>query len=231
MALISTLADPKLIARQTARMMIEIKAIHFNAETPFQFTSGLKSPVYVDCRKIISYPRLRMALMDFAASRIITEIGAESIDCVAGGETAGIPFAAWVADRLMLPMQYVRKKSKGFGRDVRIEGAIVPGQRTLLVEDLATDGGSKVGFCEALREAGSTVEHCFVIFYYDIFKDDTFDRLGVKLHHLATWWDALEYARESGHLDPGQIREVESFLNDPTGWSDAHGGSFVKSTA
>ena len=104
------------IARQTARMLLEIKAIHFNAEQPFVFTSGWASPVYVDCRKIISYPRVRSALMDFAANTIVTEIGYESIDNIAGGETAGIPFAAWIADKLMLPMQYIRKKPRSRAR-------------------------------------------------------------------------------------------------------------------
>ena len=144
-------ADKKSIARQTAKMMLEIKAIHFNAESPFFFTSGWASPVYVDCRKIISYPRLRSGLMEFSASVILSEIGYESIDNIAGGETAGIPFAAWIADKLMLPMQYIRKKAKGFGRNAQIEGELLEGGRTLLVEDLATDGRSKVNFCNALR--------------------------------------------------------------------------------
>ncbi|MGV8956118.1 MAG: orotate phosphoribosyltransferase, partial [Cypionkella sp.] len=109
--------EKRAIARQTSRMMLEINAIHFNAEHPFVFTSGWASPVYVDCRKLISYPRLRSALMDLAAQTIATEIGYESLDVVTGGETAGIPFAAWISDKLMLPMQYVRKKAKGFGRN------------------------------------------------------------------------------------------------------------------
>ena len=155
---VSTFSPPtekRVIAQQTARMMLEIQAIQFNATQPFVFTSGWASPVYVDCRKIISYPRMRSALMDFAASTILTEVGYESIDNIAGGETAGIPFAAWIADKLMLPMQYIRKKAKGFGRNAQIEGEVVVGARTLLVEDLATDGRSKVNFCNALRKAGA----------------------------------------------------------------------------
>jgi orotate phosphoribosyltransferase len=218
-------ADKKAIARRTAKMMLEIKAIHFNAETPFFFTSGWASPVYVDCRKIISYPRLRSGLMDFASSVILSEIGYEAIDSVAGGETAGIPFAAWIADRLMLPMQYIRKKAKGFGRNAQIEGDLLEGTRTLLVEDLATDGGSKVNFCNALRKAGAKVEHCFVLFYYDIFPESKghLGNLGVKLHHLTTWWDVLEVAEESGHFDKSVLREVRSFLNEPSQWSASHG--------
>jgi orotate phosphoribosyltransferase len=219
-------ADRAAIARQTAKMMLEIKAIHFNAESPFFFTSGWASPVYVDCRKIISYPRLRSGLMDFSSQIILSEIGYESIDNVAGGETAGIPFAAWIADKLMLPMQYIRKKAKGFGRNAQIEGDLPEGARTLLVEDLATDGRSKVNFCNALRKAGATVDHCFVLFYYDIFPEskEQMRDLNVTLHYLATWWDVLQVAEESGHFDSGVLREVRSFLNQPSQWSAAHGG-------
>jgi orotate phosphoribosyltransferase len=222
----SASADKKAIARQTAKMMLEIKAIHFNADSPFFFTSGWASPVYVDCRKIISYPRLRSGLMDFASSVILSEIGYESIDNIAGGETAGIPFAAWIADKLMLPMQYIRKKPKGFGRNAQIEGDLLEGGRTLLVEDLATDGRSKINFCNALRKAGAQVDHCFVLFYYDIFPESRghLSDLKVKLHYLSTWWDVLEVAEESGHFDSGVLTEVRSFLNQPSKWSAAHGG-------
>lgn len=217
-------ADKTAIARQTARMLLEIEAIKFNADKPFVFTSGWASPVYVDCRKLISYPRLRTALMDFSVTTILTEIGYESIDVVAGGETAGIPFAAWIADKMMLPMQYIRKKPKGFGRNAQIEGLVTEGARTLLVEDLATDGRSKVGFCKAIRDAGARVDHCFVLFYYDIFPDVSMHESGVTLHRLATWHDVLEVATESGSFDAGVLREVKSFLGAPSAWSAAHGG-------
>lgn len=218
--------DKELIAREAAKMLLEIKAVNFYDGAPFFFTSGWASPVYVDCRKIISYPRLRSAMIDFAATTIMREIGYESIDNVAGGETAGIPFASWIADRLMLPMQYVRKKAKGFGLNAQIEGDFAPGSRTLLVEDLTTDGRSKVNFCEALRTAGADVNHCFVFFYYDIFPESRalMDKLGVKLHYLTTWWDVLAVAKESGHFDPKVLAEVESFLHAPSEWSAAHRG-------
>ncbi|MDR3440289.1 orotate phosphoribosyltransferase [Telmatospirillum sp.] len=218
--------DKERIALEAAKMLLEIKAVHFYDEKPFFFTSGWASPVYIDCRKIISYPRLRGALMDFAASTIIREVGYESIDNVAGGETAGIPFAAWISDRLMLPMQYVRKKAKGFGRNAQIEGEVTVGARTLLVEDLATDGRSKVNFCQALRNAGADVQHCFVLFYYDIFPKsrELMQELGVELHYLTTWWDVLKVAKASGHFEPKVLAEVENFLHEPAKWSAAHGG-------
>ena len=220
------LPDGKEVARQVARMLLEIEAVHFRPDPPFTFTSGLASPVYIDCRKLISYPRIRAACMDFACSRLMQDAGWERFDAVAGGETAGIPFAAWIAERLGLPMLYVRKKPKGFGRDARIEGDIRDGQRVLLVEDLTTDGGSKLSFVDAIREAGATCAHTVVVFYYDIFPEVP-ARLaghGLTLHYLATWRDVLAEARAAGHFDAATLDQVEAFLDAPLDWSAAHGG-------
>jgi orotate phosphoribosyltransferase len=164
--------------------------------------------------------------MDFAVHSIERDIGRSDIDAVAGGETAGIPFAAWVADRMRLPMQYVRKKAKGFGRNAQIEGQLIPGQRVLLVEDLATDGRSKVNFVKALREAEGRCEHCFVLFFYDIYPEGRkiLADLGVTLHYMTTWRDVLAVAKASGKFEPKMLAEVEKFINDPAGWSKAHGG-------
>lgn len=216
------------MAQLTARMLLEIQAVHFRADEPYIFTSGLASPVYIDCRKLISFPRIRSTLMDFAVTTLTRDVGFEAFDAVAGGETAGIPFAAWIAERMQLPMQYVRKKPKGFGRDARIEGDIRDDQRVLLVEDLTTDGGSKLSFAEAIREAGAQVDHTLVVFYYDIFKQtpQNLDKAGLQLHYLATWWDVLAESRLRGHFDEQTHKQVEAFLNDPLGWSEAHGGQY-----
>jgi orotate phosphoribosyltransferase len=211
------------IARLTARALLEIKAVHFNATEPFILASGLPSPTYIDCRKLISYPRIRSTLMDFLTVTVMRDAGFEAFDNVAGGETAGIPFGAWVAERLALPMSYIRKKPKGYGRNARIEGVMTEGQRVLLVEDLTTDGGSKLSFVDAIRETGASCAHTAVIFYYGIFPETT-QRLadhGVRLHHLCTWWDVLDEARLQGSFDATTLREVEMFLTDPRAWQAA----------
>ena len=214
------------MAELTAKMLLEVDAVRFMTDKPFIYTSGWASPVYTDCRRLISFPRVRRALIDFGAATIEREVGFEQFDSVAGGETAGIPFAAWMADRLMLPMQYVRKKPKGFGRNAQIEGHIEEGDRVLLVEDMTSDGRSKVNFCKALRTAGATVDHVFVFFFYDIFPESKkiFGDLGVTLHSLATWWNVLDVAKKSGKFDAGKLKDVEAFMKDPASWSKAHGG-------
>ena len=218
--------DKKTIAKLTARMYLDTGAVRFMSDKPFIFTSGWASPVYNDSRWLISFPEARSMLMDFTVAQIRRDIGRDALDAVAGGETAGIAFAAWVAERLGLPMQYVRKKSKGFGRGAQIEGKLDAGQRVLLVEDLATDGRSKVNFVKALRDAGGICEHCTVLFFYDIYPGGRkiLADLGVTLHYLTTWWDVLAVAKASGKFDPKLLGEVESFMNDPAGWSKAHGG-------
>jgi len=224
---LSAFPSKRRMAELTAKMFLEVQAVNFRSDKPFLFTSGWASPVYIDCRKLISFPRVRQTLMDFAASVILRDVGFESVDAIAGGETAGIPFAAWIADRLMLPMQYVRKKPKGFGRGAQIEGTFEEGDRILLVEDLTTDGRSKVMFCEALRKAGAVVGHTLVLFYYDIFPQtkEMLEKMGIRMHYLATWWDILEQSKAHGYFDVKTLEEVERFLHNPIEWSSAHGGT------
>ncbi|MEL6564010.1 MAG: orotate phosphoribosyltransferase [Pseudomonadota bacterium] len=211
------------IARLTARMLLEIKAVHFNAAKPFTLASGLPSPTYIDCRKLISHPRIRATLMDFLTVTVMRNVGFEAFDNIAGGETAGIPFAALVAERMALPMTYVRKKPKGYGKNARIEGDMTDGQRVLLVEDLTTDGGSKLSFVDAIRDTGATCHHTAVIFYYGIFPETekTLGDHGVALHHLCTWWDVLAEAKDQGTFDAETLDGVEAFLNDPRAWQAA----------
>jgi len=209
---VAAFPDREVIQQITARILLEVGAVNFSSTNPYIFTSGWASPVYIDCRKLIFYPRVRETLVEFATSTVLREIGFETIDVIAGGETAGIPFAAWIADRLMLPMQYVRKKPKGFGRNAQIEGDVRENARTLLVEDLTTDGRSKVNFCKALRQAGAIVEHAFVIFHYGIFpqSEQLMKDIGVELHALATWWDVLKIAKSEARFDVATMREVEN---------------------
>lgn len=213
-------------ARTIANILLETKAVNFRPEEPYTLTAGWASPVYIDCRWLISFPRARRTITLLAREEIEQTIGFESLDAVAGGETAGIPYASWIADALMLPMQYVRKKPKGFGRMAQIEGQLNEGENVLLVEDLATDGGSKLAFVKALRDAGARCKHTFVVFFYGAFPGalDSLEKEDVSLLYLCTWADVLEAAEAGGYFDADKISGVRDFLKDPIGWSEAHGG-------
>ena len=217
----SSYPDDKLIAELTAKMFLDIKAVHFNAKEPFTLASGLSSPTYIDCRKLISYPQIRSTVMDFMTCKILRNAGFNAFDNIAGGETAGIPFAALIAERLALPMTYVRKKPKGYGKGSQIEGKLNKGQRVLLVEDLTTDGGSKIKFVEAIRKAEGLCNDTAVIFYYDIFPDTKrkLSQNNISLHYLCTWKDILEAARKGSYFDAATLDQVELFLNNPISWS------------
>ncbi len=123
-------------------------------------------------------------------------------------------------------MIYVRKQPKGFGRMAQIEGDLKPNKRVLLVEDLATDGGSKLVFIDALSKAEAKITDCFVVFHYGIFPQsiETLALAGVKLHALATWWDALEAAQKGKYFDEKGLAETRAFLEAPEKWSSTHGG-------
>ena len=219
---------PEEIARHTAQMLLDAEVVHLNTSQPFILASGRPSPTYIDCRKLNGFPGIRSVLLDYLAATITRSVGCGGFDNIAGGETAGIPFAALLADRMALPMSYVRKKPKGYGRNARIEGIMTEGQRVLLVEDLATDGASKLSFVEAIRETGAVCRHTAVIFYYDIFPQSR-RKLGehdITLHHLCTWWDVLSQARDNGKHDPATLMGVEKFLHDPQAWQEKAAARF-----
>lgn len=203
-----------------ARLLLEIGAVHLRPSEPFTLTSGRLSPVYIDCRKIISFPAARRKVTELAMQRIEEQIGFAALDAVAGGETAGIPYAAWLAEKMHLPMLYIRKKPKGFGRNAQIEGEMKEGQRVLLVEDLATDGGSKINFIEAIRKAGGDIRHTLVVFHYGIFPQGIaeLERRNVALHGLATWRDIYDVALDQGRLDSREAASVRAFLENPDDW-------------
>lgn len=215
-----------LIAGMTARMILEAGAVKYSAERPFFLSSGWASPVYIDCQRLMSYPRIRHSLMDFASDTVLTQAGFEQFDTVAGAESTGIAYAAWIAERLSLPLQYVRRQPRGFGREAQIEGTLQPGARVLLVDDVTSDGRSKIELVRALRALEARVEHVLVMFFFDVFPEARahLAALKIELHYLATWNDVLAAARASGFFSREAAGEVERFLAAPARWSLEHGG-------
>ena len=201
-----------------AEILIKIGSVKFSFDNPFTLTSGLKSPVYVDCRKIISYVEERSIILDYAVQYMEEE--KIEFDILAGGETAGIPYAAFLSEILKKPMIYVRKKPKGFGKNQQIEGNYKSNQKTILIEDLATNGGSKIIFLEALKKESLIVSDIFVIFYYDIFdiKKTPLSSFNVKIHSLCTWKNIIEVMRVKKLYSQEQIENLENFLYNPSNW-------------
>src|SRR5262249_53984489 len=147
-------------------MLLVTGAIAFYKERPFVFVSGRISPVYIDCRRLLSFPEEREAIIAEMARKADSAIGRDAIDVVAGGEPAGIPYAALVSQKLGKPMIYIRKQPKGYGGTKQIEGILEANKRVLLVEDLITDGMSKLRFNIGIRGAGSKMTDCLCVFEY-----------------------------------------------------------------
>jgi orotate phosphoribosyltransferase len=212
------------IGAATARLLIEAGAIQISRERPYVLAAGWASPVYVDCRLLIGEPQFRKEAVRLAAEAVRGMIEPGSFDALAGAETAGIPFASWLADALDVPLRYVRKRPLGIGHNAQVEGGSVEGLRVLLVDDLTTDATSKVSFAGGLRQAGAVVTDVLTIFYHSAFPGarDRLTQTGLSLHPLATWADVLR--ADIGQFDPADRRQVEDFLADPVAWSTRHGG-------
>jgi orotate phosphoribosyltransferase len=212
------------IGAATAQLLIESGAIQISRERPYVLAAGWASPVYVDCRLLIGEPRFRKQAVRLAAEAARSKIAPDSFDALAGAETAGIPFASWLADTLDLPLRYVRKRPLGIGHNAQVEGGSVEGLRVLLVDDLTTDATSKVSFANGLRQAGAVVTDVLTIFYHSAFPGarDRLAETGLSLHPLATWDDVLR--ADAGQLGLADRRQIEDFLADPVAWSTRHGG-------
>jgi orotate phosphoribosyltransferase len=204
------------LGRALAAELLRRDAVKINLQTPFLLTSGNYSPIYVNCRQLISW-RGTVKLIA-AAAMLQLELRDCAVDVIAGGETAGIPFAAFLADAVDKPMIYVRKAVKGHGTASRIEGVLEPGSRVLLFEDLITDGLSKISFVKAIRDGAGIVEDAFVIL----------DRLqggaallaqdGVRLTALTDIDLVLEVASDWRLLESSAIDSVRVYMASPSEW-------------
>ncbi|MGI9461902.1 MAG: orotate phosphoribosyltransferase [Alphaproteobacteria bacterium] len=208
------------IAKKTAEILLNIGAVNFKKDQPYEFASGIKSPIYMNCRAPIFHPDELKTLMALAIEKISPLIKKKNIAVIAGGETAGIAYAMYLAKQFHLPMVYVRKKPKSYGMNKLIEGGLASGAQTLLVEDLATNGDSKIHFVKSLHNAEFLCHDSFVIFYYGIFdlaKEMT--DLNITLHYLTTAHDIFTVAKEKNLFDKTTLSIVEEFIADPMGWS------------
>lgn len=204
-------------AEQIAKLLLEIKAVTLNLKQPYRYTSGILSPIYCDNRLIISYPDKRQQVID-AFLKLIEEQNIQ-FDIAAGTATAGIPHAAWLADRLNKPMVYVRGKAKGHGKQNQIEGVLEKGQTTLVIEDLISTGGSSVAAGLSLREAGATVNDCIAIFTYQMQKSiDAFKEADIHLHTLSDFTTLINVAVQENYITEEEKKLALEWNQDPANW-------------
>ena len=209
-------------SKVTARILIEIGAINFSLISPFKLSSGFLSPSYIDCRKIIAYPLAFKSITDLMIDTIKSDMAPQTPSYIIGGETAGIPFAAVIAQKMGLPMSYVRKQPKDYGKNKLIEGEILSGKNSLLVEDLMTDGKSKINFVNNIRAHNIHCDLSLVVFKYNIFNDATGDleRNNIDVHHLTDWEDVYNEMCSMNKFEAPLLSEIRKFLDDPITWSN-----------
>lgn len=212
------------VSHKVAEMLLQTEAIQVYKDKPFVFVSGRISPVYIDCRRILSFPAEREYIVTHLARTAEKDIGLDKIDVVAGGETAGIPYASFVSHLIKKPMIYIRKQPKGYGGTKQIEGILDAGKRVMLVEDLITDGLSKLRFNIGIRAAGAKMTHCLCVFDYASDRlnqhegKENLAKNGIELHVLANWDDVLDTGLSKSYFTAGASSHILDFLKDPEGW-------------
>jgi orotate phosphoribosyltransferase len=204
-----------------ASILIDIGAVILRPKQPFEYKSGILSPIYTDNRLIISYPAKWNKIINFLVAEI-KKIGKP--DVIAGVATAGVPHAALIAAKLNLPLIYVRPTLKGHGLDKQVEGVLKRGQKVLVVEDLVSTGMSSLGVIEGIRKLGGKVEHQLAIFSYDLPETQkNYKKDKVKLHALTNIKDTVKAARQKGFLKPEQVDIVLDWARDPHNWAKRQG--------
>ncbi len=206
-----------IVAREVAEYLLEIKAVILNPSQPFTWTSGIKSPIYCDNRKTLSFPKVRTFIKTSFADILTDEF--KHADVIAGVATAGIPHGALVADILNLPFVYVRDKPKGHGLENQIEGKLEKGQKVFVIEDLISTGGSSIKAVDALREAGAEILGLGAIFTYGFEKSvKAFEQANCKFFTLSNYEILLDKAIEDNYVKPEEKEELIKWYKDPEAW-------------
>lgn len=211
-----------------AEALIAAEAVFFVPDAPVTFASGIRSPVYMDTRRLLAVPKLwRAVIEELTKAACGPEGGAAAgtdngVEIVAGVAVGGIPHSTAVALRAGLPSCFVRKQAKEHGRGKAIEGAEVKGRRVVLVEDVITTGGSSLDAVASLQAAGAEVVRCVAIAGYDLDgASQKFAEAGVSLRLLAPFPAVLGAAQASGCFPSETVEEAHRWHQDPHNWSSS----------
>ncbi|TYS91082.1 orotate phosphoribosyltransferase [Rossellomorea aquimaris] len=203
--------------QEIAKKLLDIEAVFLNPSEPFTWSSGIKSPIYCDNRLTLSYPAVR----DEISTGLVEIIKKQfpDVEVIAGTATAGIPHAAWVSEKLNLPMCYVRSKAKAHGKGKQIEGKAAPGQKVVVVEDLISTGGSCITAVNALREAGCDVLGVAAIFTYELEKGKSMlEDHDIMAYALSDYSSLLDVALQNSIIREEELEQLKLWSENPEKW-------------
>lgn len=217
-----TKSNREKIAEKVAKILLEIGAVTLNPKKPYRYASGILSPVYTDCRLLMGHPKERKILINLFLDLIHSV--KDNFDVIAGTATAGIPHAAWISNRLNLPMIYVRGKAKDHGKGNQIEGILKKNQKVAVIEDLISTGESSTGTVQAVRGAGGKASYIFSIITYGMKKSQgNFKSNKIKLISLTTFPDVVSVAQEKHYIKETDKKIILDWINDPPTWGKRMG--------
>ncbi len=213
-----------IISVQVAKLLIRIGAVTFSFHPVFTYTSGIKSPIYLDNRLVMSYPLVRKKITDYYLEIIKKKIGIKNINWISATATAAIPQAAFVAMKLNLPMVYVRPTTKTYGKGGKVEGYLKKGSKVVIIEDHISTAESVAGNAQAIRELGAKVEYCVATTTYETEKSkQLLSGSNISLYCLTTGKIIVETANQMKKLSPKEKLSIDRWFADPLNWAKKEG--------
>lgn len=201
--------------KKIAEILLEKKAVVVRKYPPFVWVSGIKAPIYTDNRILISHTDARNLVVE----QLVSLVKDVECDVIAGTATAGIPWAALVADRLQLPMVYVRSGKKGHGKENKVEGDLQENSNTVVVEDLISTGRSSIRTADALKDKGCTVKLCVSIFTYELpDARKNFEEANIELKALTSFSELIDVATEQEYISESDKEVILKWKDNPWGW-------------
>jgi orotate phosphoribosyltransferase len=207
-----------------AEILLKIEAITIDVKKPYRYASGILSPIYTDCRLLISHPSEWEIIIDSMINLIVNEIGTQNVDVIAGTATAGISHAAYIAEKLNLPMIYVKSQAEEYGKQNKIEGVIRNGDKVLLIEDLISTAGSSISSAKAIKEAKGVIEYCLSIFTYGMeAAKKSLEQEKIKLISLTDFDTLVDVAVKQNYIEPEKRNIILEWAKDTAGWGKKFG--------